>query len=898
MVLPDDDDDVLLKLSSNTNNKSKPNSYDILPKRITTATPSPSLPPITSSNNLVNNYNSTTNSSKFNKTDKNLNDNSNNKNNNINNNYSDYTKRRKTNLSATLLLEAISGSDCNKKNCRDTSRSSENSIKSSRSSSSKTSHSCFSESNNNTNNNNKHLHKNTTSVLKNSNKFNRNRNNCSRITSELENNQQQQQQQIQNSGSSEISGNDDREEVISRYNDSDDSRRYYFQKKKNNSELDCSDYDDAKDSDDWVSSCCSNERLHESKRRTGPRRRRKFKSNSTSSSTSTQHLQKNSPPSSILAAVPSATSSSSRTSSTTIVATSVACGVGVTSSASPRRTSSWSQCVIAAPVVLAIRVFILAATRTLPPLVRIQRGIYGLNKYSWIFLLIYLNLSAKFCIAGYHEKKLLHDLLDPYNTLERPVLNESDPLQLSFGLTLMQIIDVDEKNQLLVTNVWLKLEWNDMNLRWNTSDYGGVKDLRIPPHRIWKPDVLMYNSADEGFDGTYQTNVVVRSNGSCLYVPPGIFKSTCKIDITWFPFDDQRCEMKFGSWTYDGFQLDLQLQDETGGDISSYVLNGEWELLGVPGKRNEIYYNCCPEPYIDITFAIIIRRRTLYYFFNLIIPCVLIASMALLGFTLPPDSGEKLSLGVTILLSLTVFLNMVAETMPATSDAVPLLGTYFNCIMFMVASSVVSTILILNYHHRNANTHEMSEWIRIIFLCWLPWILRMSRPGRPLILEFPPTPCSDTSSERKHQILSDVELKERSSKSLLANVLDIDDDFRHNCRPMTPGGTLPHNTAFYRTVYGQGDDGSIGPIGSTRMPDAVTHHTCIKSSTEYELGLILKEIRFITDQLRKEDEDNDIANDWKFAAMVVDRLCLIIFTMFTILATIAVLLSAPHIIVS
>ncbi|XP_061388339.1 neuronal acetylcholine receptor subunit alpha-7-like, partial [Musca vetustissima] len=122
-------------------------------------------------------------------------------------------------------------------------------------------------------------------------------------------------------------------------------------------------------------------------------------------------------------------------------------------------------------------------------------------------------------------------------------------------------------------------EWNDMNLRWNTSDYGGIKDLRIPPHRIWKPDVLMYNSADEGFDGTYQTNVVVRNNGSCLYVPPGIFKSTCKIDITWFPFDDQRCEMKFGSWTYDGFQLDLQLQDETGGDISSYVLNGEWELL-------------------------------------------------------------------------------------------------------------------------------------------------------------------------------------------------------------------------------------------------------------------------------------------------------------------------------
>lgn len=71
----------------------------------------------------------------------------------------------------------------------------------------------------------------------------------------------------------------------------------------------------------------------------------------------------------------------------------------------------------------------------------------------------------------------------------------------------------------------------------------------------WLYSGKLYYSADEGFDGTYQTNVVVRNNGSCLYVPPGIFKSTCKIDITWFPFDDQHCEMKFGSWTYDGNQV-------------------------------------------------------------------------------------------------------------------------------------------------------------------------------------------------------------------------------------------------------------------------------------------------------------------------------------------------------
>lgn len=67
---------------------------------------------------------------------------------------------------------------------------------------------------------------------------------------------------------------------------------------------------------------------------------------------------------------------------------------------------------------------------------------------------------------------------------------------------------------------------------------------------------------------------------------------------------------------------------------------------GMPGVKNTINYACCPEPYVDITFTIQIRRRTLYYFFNLIVPCVLISSMALLGFTLPPDSGEKLTLGM------------------------------------------------------------------------------------------------------------------------------------------------------------------------------------------------------------------------------------------------------------
>lgn len=56
-------------------------------------------------------------------------------------------------------------------------------------------------------------------------------------------------------------------------------------------------------------------------------------------------------------------------------------------------------------------------------------------------------------------------------------------------------------------------------------------------------------------------------------------------------------------------------------------------------------YSCCKEPYQDVTFTVVMRRRTLYYSINLLLPCILISTLALLVFLLPADSGEKISLG-------------------------------------------------------------------------------------------------------------------------------------------------------------------------------------------------------------------------------------------------------------
>ena len=166
---------------------------------------------------------------------------------------------------------------------------------------------------------------------------------------------------------------------------------------------------------------------------------------------------------------------------------------------------------------------------------------------------------------------------------------------------------------------------------------------------------------------------MVRDNGNVFWPPIVRMRSSCKMDITYFPFDDQVCRLKLGSWAYDGFQVDV-VKRTVQIDTKNYIDNGEWVLLGTRVTRNVVYYPCCLEPFPDITFYIHIRRRVLYYMFNVIVPCVLLSFLSLTGFLLPPDSGEKVTLGLTVLLAFSVFMLLVAENMPPTSEYVPLIG--------------------------------------------------------------------------------------------------------------------------------------------------------------------------------------------------------------------------------
>nr|CAD7575149.1 unnamed protein product [Timema californicum] len=55
----------------------------------------------------------------------------------------------------------------------------------------------------------------------------------------------------------------------------------------------------------------------------------------------------------------------------------------------------------------------------------------------------------------------------------------------------------DEKNQILTTNCWLTQIWTDHHLKWNVSDFAGIKVIRVPYQRVWRPDVILYNKTQE-----------------------------------------------------------------------------------------------------------------------------------------------------------------------------------------------------------------------------------------------------------------------------------------------------------------------------------------------------------------------------------------------------------------
>ncbi|CAG0921526.1 unnamed protein product [Notodromas monacha] len=436
-------------------------------------------------------------------------------------------------------------------------------------------------------------------------------------------------------------------------------------------------------------------------------------------------------------------------------------------------------------------------------------------------------------------------LMSNYDNSVRPAKSPQSPLDVSFNMALTQIIDV----------VWL-----DAGLVWNPSDYSNITVIRIPSGRVWKPDILLYNNADSQYSSAVlSTNVIVTSDGQVTYLSSAIFKSSCQINVEFFPFDEQVCVMKFASWTYGGYQVNLTT-DASEGDLSNYVTNGEWDLIRMKVDRNVQYYSCCDEPYPDITYTIILRRRPLFYVFNLILPCVLITGVALLSFYMPSDSGEKVTLGITTLLSMTVFLMVIGESMPPTSEKLPLIGKMSFILPFLTLETFLLHMTSIGM--RGREVPAVVKRIVFGFLAKMMWI-HLDPPDH--VRYHPGNPKTPFSAEMQ-----------------LATLSCQDDVIRRS----ENGGTSPlrlprrHVTSTLST--------SASNLSS---PDAVD---CFERQFLRVLNKVYSTIEKNEVRLHEQDRRDTIKLEWQQVALVIDRLLLWVFIVSTIGATFGILYMSPH----
>ncbi|XP_068751127.1 neuronal acetylcholine receptor subunit alpha-10-like isoform X3 [Montipora capricornis] len=516
-----------------------------------------------------------------------------------------------------------------------------------------------------------------------------------------------------------------------------------------------------------------------------------------------------------------------------------------------------------------------------------QTGYFKLSSIMIIFKVLLLTLDVQFRsksfvkgASGMDETELVDRVISITNTNVRPVNNSLDAVNVTLDITFHGVIDMDEKYQILTTDIWLRQEWTNQMVKWNPADFGGLKQITIDSSQIWQPDIVLYNNVFEEFDGrmdNVKTRVRVHNDGYCYWAAPFVFKTSCRFDVRDFPYDEQRCELKFGSWLFHSKQLDLFRKQENAPVAKDRVDNGEWKVTSIEIEKNTITYDCCPnERYPDITFVINLQRRSLFYTYNLVVPNFLIALLAFFSFYIPVECGERISFVITVLLSMTVFLLLVAESIPPTSEAVPVIGMFFTSSIIEVALALVATGISLKVYYSYLYGSGLSPGLRKLLFHRIAPLLRVDTS-----INGQKDHCENKSCmENPFGFLK--KLKERATR---------DSDISMYTVPENKGkgadGTPTIVQANDMNLFSL-DTGNISVSDVMNSHDDTTERELRKRNNRCDP--LSSELQLITSVVKDHKDSEKRAAECRVAAAIVDRAFMLLFVLVFFLSAITILL--------
>ncbi|CAF0985474.1 unnamed protein product [Rotaria magnacalcarata] len=496
------------------------------------------------------------------------------------------------------------------------------------------------------------------------------------------------------------------------------------------------------------------------------------------------------------------------------------------------------------------------------------------------------------------ESRLRATLLESYVPEARPVTNTTTVTVVDVGLNIIQVMNLDEQNQVMTTNVQVTLKWQDEHLRWLPNEYNDQNRTVFSALEIWTPDIVLFNSADVAYSQRREYYLLtVHWNGTVEWVYPDVFRSYCDVVITYFPFDKQNCTLEIQSWSRPSDELLVRHQPQNVRQQSQYIRT-EWQVYEI------VVQNATMNRYLWLVFQIKMKRNYQFYVNHMIFPFSILSCLTLFVFWLPPDSGEKITLTITILLALTVFLQLISDYTPKASSNLPIIGIYFNVNLILVLISVVLTVVVLNFHYRGPKKSRVPRWCRRIVMgkigCWLGFHFISDEQ---LLSQSNSTKTNVRRSTRRDTSNGEIRRGEKNTKTKLPLL------------PITTAAKKTTTNSSKTTANNDDDDnGTEETTQKSTQQHSLTHNIeqiLLTMQTQFdpnsiddeELKLsILREILecqrlLLTIHARRQNVQSqllyDIYEEWKILAIIVDRICFIFYLISMLAASVIFFVREP-----
>ena len=193
----------------------------------------------------------------------------------------------------------------------------------------------------------------------------------------------------------------------------------------------------------------------------------------------------------------------------------------------------------------------------------------------------------------------------------------------------------------------------------------------------------------------------------------GVPSIHCSLILVIHRYILQECRMSFNLWGYVGSEVYLHPTKEEV-QMSYYTENGEWTLASTKVERVDggAYTSD------TLTFIFVLKRKPSFLIVNVVLPIVFMAIINILVFLLPAESGERVSYSVTVLLALAVFMTLVGDNLPKTSEPMPILSYYLMILLIMSTLMTVTTILNLKIYFKKGPVSPCIKFLFRILCCF------------------------------------------------------------------------------------------------------------------------------------------------------------------------------------